>query len=175
MSFSRDWTRYGIWRVAGCLAICRKASSSRSVSFGGRIWSILRICAYGSHDQAGFVRPDDDSEGVGGSRSKIPVCSTTRVKSAIVFSLITDRSGGHMEIRHEANILLGSCSVHSTDKPWRRTDAKTGNHRPRWMGHHGSLGNCTSRARAASTEAPTAHPNGRYQEALDCRLPAWDR
>src|SRR5712664_919807 len=43
MSFSRDWTRYGMWRVAGCTAICRKASSSRSVSFGGRIWSILRI------------------------------------------------------------------------------------------------------------------------------------
>jgi len=27
---------------------------------------------------------------VGGSRSKIPVCSTTRVKSAIVFSLMVD-------------------------------------------------------------------------------------
>src|SRR5260370_18518974 len=75
MSFSRDWTRYGMLRVAGCSAICRKASSSSSVSFGGRIWSILRICAYGSHDQAGFVRPDDDSEGVVGSRSKIRVCS----------------------------------------------------------------------------------------------------
>src|SRR5260370_2991072 len=64
MSLSRDWRRYGMLRVAGCSAICRKASSSRSVSFGGRIWSILQICACGSHDQAGFVRPDDDSEGV---------------------------------------------------------------------------------------------------------------
>ena len=54
-------------------------------------------------------------------------------------------------------------------------DAKKGDHRPRRMGHDGSLGNCTSRARAASPEAPTAHSNGRYQETFGCRLPAWDR
>ncbi len=46
--------------------------------------------------------------------------------------------------------------MQGTDKPWRRIDAKKGNHRPRRMGHDGSLGNCTSRARAASPEAPTA-------------------
>src|SRR2546429_2775650 len=92
MSFSRDWTRYGMLRVAGCSAICRKASSSRSVSFGGRIWSILQICAYGSHDQAGFVRPDDDSEGVGGSRSKIRVCR--RRPSMLIINLKTTKTLG---------------------------------------------------------------------------------
>src|SRR6266404_9436493 len=51
---------------------------------------------------------------------------------------------------------------------------KKRNHRPRRMGNHGSVGNGISRVRAASNEAPTAHPNGRYQEAFSCRLPTWD-
>src|SRR6266403_3578953 len=87
-------------------------------------------------------------------------CANTRVKSSIVFSLMIYSSGGLMQ---------------GTDKPWRRIDAKKGNHRPRRMGHDGSLGNCTSRARAAAPEAPTAYSNGRYQETFGCRLPAWDR
>jgi hypothetical protein len=37
--------------------------------------------------------PKAAREGVGGSRSKIPACSTTRVKSAIVLSLMVDGSG----------------------------------------------------------------------------------
>ena len=33
MSFSRDWTRYGMWRVAGCTAIAAKPQvQSRLVS-----------------------------------------------------------------------------------------------------------------------------------------------
>ena len=83
----------------------------------------------------------------------------------IVFSLMIDGSDVYMEIRQEPR-LDSECS--GSDTPWRRTDAKKGNHRPRRMGHHGSLGNGTSRARAASTEAPTAHPNGRYQNAFNC-------
>src|SRR5260221_2910809 len=111
MSFSRDWTRYGMLRVAGCSAICRKASSSRSVSFGGRIWSILRICAYGSHNQARFVRPDDDSEGVGGSRSKIPVCSTTLVKSAC--DSVGMRPTGSGASNHARDIV---CNLYNAEK-----------------------------------------------------------
>jgi hypothetical protein len=53
-------------------------------------------------------------------RTKIPVCTTTRVKSATVFSLMIDSPC--WSYGHEANTLLGSCSVHRTDKPWRRTD-----------------------------------------------------
>ena len=35
-------------------AICRKASSSMSLSAGGGIWSIQQICAYSWLNQAGF-------------------------------------------------------------------------------------------------------------------------
>src|SRR5258705_8143948 len=41
-------------------------------------------------------------------------------------------------------------------------DAKKGNHWPRRMGCHGSVGNGAGRARAASTATPTARPYGRY-------------
>src|SRR5258705_4171253 len=49
-------------------------------------------------------------------------------------------------------------------------DAKKGNHWPRRMGCHGSVGNCAGLARAASTETPTARPYGRYQEDAERRL-----
>src|SRR5258705_8694840 len=45
-------------------------------------------------------------------------------------------------------------------------DAKKGNHWPRRMGYHGSVGNGAGRARAASTATPAAHSHGRYQEAF---------
>ena len=46
-----------MWLVAGCAAICRSASSSTSLSSGGRICSIRRIWARGSHDQADLLAP----------------------------------------------------------------------------------------------------------------------
>jgi hypothetical protein len=49
-------------------------------------------------------------------------------------------------------------------------DAKKGNHWTRRMGCHGSVGNGAGRARAASTETPTARPYGRYQEDSERRL-----
>src|SRR5258705_8891182 len=98
MSLSRDWRRYGMVRVAGCSAICRKASSSRSVSFGGRIWSIRRICAYGPHDQAGFVRPDDDSEGV-------------------ARSFLGNGKGGFSSSERSSSIMHPSKSSHASTSP----------------------------------------------------------
>ena len=58
-----------------------------------------------------------------------------------------DGSGGHTEIRHDTNTLLGSCSVTGTNKTVETTDAKKRNLRPRRMGHHRSLGNGTNYAR----------------------------
>jgi hypothetical protein len=79
------------------------------------IWNLYRqiVASPGPH-------PLHHPSAVRGSRSRIPACSTTRVKSAIVFSLMIYSSGGLMQ---------------GTNKPWRRIDAKKGNHRPRRMGH----------------------------------------
>ena len=38
--------------MTGSAAICRMASSSMSLSVGGRIWSIVQVCAYGGPVQA---------------------------------------------------------------------------------------------------------------------------
>src|SRR5450631_3331051 len=43
--------------------------------------------------------------------------------------------------------------------------AKKGNHGPRRMGHHGSIGNGADRAGAAPAQTPAKHPYGRTQEA----------
>ena len=51
-------------------------------------------------------------------------------------------------------------------------DATKGNHGPRRMGSHGSVGNSDHRAGAASGETPTAHAYGGSQEAVGRRLPA---
>src|SRR5258708_3304487 len=48
-------------------------------------------------------------------------------------------------------------------------DAKKGNHWPRRMGYHRSIGICADRARAACTATPTTHSHGRYQEAFGRR------
>ncbi len=82
---------------------------------------------------------------------------------------------GVREDYREALTWYRSYMLWPLDRVGVGVDAKKGNHRPRRMGHDGSLGNCTSRARAASPEAPTAYSNGRYQETFGCRLPAWDR
>jgi hypothetical protein len=41
--------------------------------------------------KAGFVGPDDDSEGVGGSRSGFPLCSTARKVMAQTIPMDTVR------------------------------------------------------------------------------------
>jgi len=84
-----------------------------------------------------------------------------------------DKAAGELRCTSPNDDCVGLES--RTDKAVETDCAKKGNHRPRSMGHHGSLGNGICRAGAASTEAPTAHPNGRNQEAVGCRLPAWDR
>ena len=82
---------------------------------------------------------------------------------------------GVREDYREALTWYRSYMLWPLDRVGVGVDAKKGNHGPRRMGDHGSIGNGANRARAASTEAPTAHPNGRYQEAFGCGLPAWDR
>jgi hypothetical protein len=70
------------------LAPSRNETNSSRVN-GGADRAILGICADGGHDQAFPLWPPS----AGGSRCKIPVRSTTRVKSAIVVSLMVDGSG----------------------------------------------------------------------------------
>src|SRR5258705_13983585 len=62
------------------LAPSRNETNSSRVN-GGADRAILGICADGGHDQAFPRRPI----AAGGSRCRIPIFSTTRVKSAIVF------------------------------------------------------------------------------------------
>ncbi len=70
------------------LAPSRNETNSSRVN-GGADRAILGICADGGHDQAFPRRPI----AAGGSRCRIPISSTTRVKSAIVFSLMLDGLG----------------------------------------------------------------------------------
>src|SRR5260370_691466 len=65
---------------------------------------------------------------------------------------------------------LNSYMLWPLDRVGVGADAKKGNHWPRRMGYHRSIGNCADRARAASTATPTAHSYGRYQEAFGRRL-----
>ena len=123
-------------------------------------------------------------------RKPLPLHELSVYKRSVGFAkLLTKEMQRHSSISATCMQVVGVCAK-TTAKAltWYRSymlwpldrvgvgvDAKKGNHRPRRMGHDGSLGNCTSRARAASPEAPTAHSNGRYQETFGCRLPAWDR
>src|SRR5258705_7914502 len=123
-------------------------------------------------------------------RKPLPLHELSVYKRSVGFAkLLTKEMQRHSSISATCMQVVGVCAKttakHSPgiavytlwplDRVGVGVDAKKGNHRPRRMGHDGSLGNCTSRARAASPEAPTAHSNGRYQETFGCRLPAWDR
>src|SRR5260370_26060338 len=70
------------------LAPSRNETNSSRVN-GGADRAILGICADGGHDQAFPRRPI----AAGGSRCRIPVSSTTRVKSAVGFLLMLERLG----------------------------------------------------------------------------------
>jgi hypothetical protein len=72
------------------LRIHGSPNAQRHGSFqGSRIWRASRASAAGEGGHCQFFA----TSLAGGLRSKIPVCSTTRAKSAIVFSLMIDCAG----------------------------------------------------------------------------------
>src|SRR5258707_8724249 len=118
-----------------------------------RSWPFLKVGQFWQTNLSGWQTSRktkaSKAASVGGlfRRSRVALQNSrlldSRAKSAIVFSLMVEGCGAHMQ---------------RTDKPWRRTDAKKGNHRPRRMGHDGSLGNGTSCARASSVTGEYSCP-----------------
>ena len=77
---------------------------------------------------------------------------------------------GVREDYREALTWYRSYMLWPLDRVGVGADAKKGNHWPRRLGGHGSIGNRANCVRATSTATPTAHSYGRYQEAFGRRL-----